>query len=368
MESISLYKQLYHASVERCGILQEKVEKYSDLLSKHKKITELKNEALSSLSKNEEALNTYYRTLVEKEEAQKEQLQNCFTREEELKEKLESCLSREEKLQQEHEELLRDYKAQKAECAELRQTCATYIVRTALARAGSKEKDWKMEEMKSRNTTEGEKIKKLSKYSQSLRRKYNEIKESVEFSEAERSSLMESNAEMETQLHTLRTQLEEKNLALEETKSQLKAKSTPPPPPVFLSESFTTSCPTCTELGKQLAIATAALNNRGCAKYGDLLHSNFLKEQQLKSMKSKLAEGVQMYQSLTDYIQEYKARSVEKVDILKENIRKADEEIAELDKLIDIVREALHNSLDLVQQSPHLMKALKEIEGTNHVL
>ena len=36
------YKQLYHASVERYANLQEQLERHSGLLSKHKKITELK--------------------------------------------------------------------------------------------------------------------------------------------------------------------------------------------------------------------------------------------------------------------------------------------------------------------------------------
>lgn len=36
------YKKLYHASVERSWNLQEQLEKYSELLSKHQKIAELK--------------------------------------------------------------------------------------------------------------------------------------------------------------------------------------------------------------------------------------------------------------------------------------------------------------------------------------
>lgn len=36
------YKELYHASVERCGNLQLQLDKCSQLLSKHKKIAELK--------------------------------------------------------------------------------------------------------------------------------------------------------------------------------------------------------------------------------------------------------------------------------------------------------------------------------------
>lgn len=50
-----LYQQLYHASVERNDCLQAQLTKYSHLLSKHRKITELKvcvytMESLSSLS------------------------------------------------------------------------------------------------------------------------------------------------------------------------------------------------------------------------------------------------------------------------------------------------------------------------------
>ena len=72
-----------------------------------------------------------------------------------------------------------------------------------------------------------------------------------------------------------------------------------------------------------------------------------------------MLEGLQEYQRLTNYIQEYKLRSVEKVshtiqktttkkqtffviqqvNIMKDNIKKADGEIAELDKLIETVRE-----------------------------
>lgn len=70
--------------------------------------------------------------------------------------------------------------------------------------------------------------------------------------------------------------------------------------------------------------------------------------------------------------------------ILKENIQKADLEVVELDRLIEMVRkvslkcgfdkqsdilacysQALHGSMDLVRQSPHLLKALEEIDGTD---
>ncbi len=71
------------------------------------------------------------------------------------------------------------------------------------------------------------------------------------------------------------------------------------------------------------------------------------------------------------------------MSILKENIEKADREIAELDKLVDMVREvrergvgvsrmtmtdctqAMRSSMDLVRQSPTLLKVLLEIEGAS---
>lgn len=41
-DSCLSYKELYHASVERSWNLQEQLKKYSGLLSKHRRITELK--------------------------------------------------------------------------------------------------------------------------------------------------------------------------------------------------------------------------------------------------------------------------------------------------------------------------------------
>lgn len=41
-DSCLSYKELYHASVERSWNLQEQLKKYSGLLSKHQRITELK--------------------------------------------------------------------------------------------------------------------------------------------------------------------------------------------------------------------------------------------------------------------------------------------------------------------------------------
>ena len=52
----------------------------------------------------------------------------------------------------------------------------------------------------------------------SLQRKHAEVKESLEFSEAERSALVESNTEAESLIQSLRSQLEERTKALEQAK------------------------------------------------------------------------------------------------------------------------------------------------------
>lgn len=51
--------------------------------------------------------------------------------------------------------------------------------------------------------------------------------------------------------------------------------------PVELAGSAT--CTGCQNLCRRLGVAVAALNSRGCAKYGDLLHSNFVLEQKVSS-------------------------------------------------------------------------------------
>ena len=42
------------------------------------------------------------------------------------------------------------------------------------------------------------------------------------------------------------------------------------------------SCDRCQELSRQLGVAIDALNKRGCAKYGDVLHTNFALEQRVR--------------------------------------------------------------------------------------
>ena len=98
-----LYKKLYHASVERCEYLQVQLEKYSNLLSKHQKITELKvcsgslirgvlicpscvqNKALSGLERNKDLIKGYRDSLAQKEFEWQRRLDACLLREETLK-------------------------------------------------------------------------------------------------------------------------------------------------------------------------------------------------------------------------------------------------------------------------------------------
>lgn len=54
--------------------------------------------------------------------------------------------------------------------------------------------------------------------SASLQRKHAELKESLEFSEAERAALLDSNTELESKLTTLGAELEESQCALKKAK------------------------------------------------------------------------------------------------------------------------------------------------------
>lgn len=51
------------------------------------------------------------------------------------------------------------------------------------------------------------------------------------------------------------------------------------------------------------------------------------------------------------------------VEVLKENVRKAEEEVVELDQLVDQVREVMHREIEIVRQSPSLLKLIKELDG-----
>ena len=51
------------------------------------------------------------------------------------------------------------------------------------------------------------------------------------------------------------------------------------------------------------------------------------------------------------------------VDVLKENLGKADEEISELDQLIDQVRATMHREIDIVKHSPSLLHLIRELDG-----
>ena len=51
------------------------------------------------------------------------------------------------------------------------------------------------------------------------------------------------------------------------------------------------------------------------------------------------------------------------VDVLKENLGKAEEEISELDHLIDQVRAVMHQEISTVKHSPALLQLIRELDG-----
>lgn len=93
------YKQLYHASMERCESLQQLVGKYSQLLPKHKRVIELKvgtlylvyirvhytillqNKVISNLSKNKGLVDSYHECLGLREAELQQQIENWHSKE-----------------------------------------------------------------------------------------------------------------------------------------------------------------------------------------------------------------------------------------------------------------------------------------------
>ena len=51
------------------------------------------------------------------------------------------------------------------------------------------------------------------------------------------------------------------------------------------------------------------------------------------------------------------------VDVLKENLRKADDEISELDSIIEQVRSVMHREIGVVKHSPALLELIRELDG-----
>ena len=51
------------------------------------------------------------------------------------------------------------------------------------------------------------------------------------------------------------------------------------------------------------------------------------------------------------------------IDVLKENLSKAEEEISELDHIIDQVREVMHQEIGVIKHSPALLQLIRELDG-----
>lgn len=131
------------------------------------------------------------------------------------------------------------------------------------------------------------------------------------------------------------------------------------------------------------------LNDYGTLQYGDLMGEKFSLEKQVcagsectckyefvlqvRDLTSELEKGEEEFQKLSEYISNYQSKTTEKVrekrikrrgsdegstrllvivqaNILKQNLAKADEEIAELDKLLEHVRKV---SLNPTQPQTH---------------
>ncbi len=155
------------------------------------------------------------------------------------------------------------------------------------------------------------------------------------------------------------------------------------------SPSKTPPCSSCEQLQSEMDSVLATLNSRSTARYGDVLRQNLTLQQQVElmlptllcvrlcslqvaSQRRELSRGEEQFHKLSLYLQEYQSNSSQKVRtdsqasreirlpcetiahslhglnrsrwcvqvaVLKENLLKADREVAELDQLVEQVRQ-----------------------------
>eukprot|EP00731_Ephydatia_muelleri_P023623 Em0015g1206a len=112
-----------------------------------------------------------------------------------------------------------------------------------------------------------------------------------------------------------------------------------------------------------VAVTTGNQGDHGEMCYEDLLRENAYLNERITELSHDLEKELEQSQVLQKYTEEYQSSASCKIAVLKENVAKADLEIAELDKLVDHVREVMRSDLELVKGSPQLLALLREIEG-----
>lgn len=93
-----------------------------------------------------------------------------------------------------------------------------------------------------------------------------------------------------------------------------------------------------------------------------LLETNKELEAEVNNLKVELNRGEEEFKKLVSYIKEYQSKSTEKINVLKSNLVKAENEITELDKMFEHVREVMHSNLPFVNECKPLATLLNELD------
>ncbi|KAL5478164.1 hypothetical protein EMCRGX_G025056 [Ephydatia muelleri] len=406
-DTLQAYQDRYHQCVERCSVLEAQVSRHSSLLGKLEVAMALKDKVLALFKENVSSLDHHTAQLSTDRETWIRQVTVLSQRTEDLTKECSELRVLWEGAKRDNEQLLRGYA----------HFLANWSVERALGRSHEEELEKLKAELNSKVSEVSDGKRKLARYHSVFKRSQQEYQETLEFSDAERNSLLLSIKEMEAQIQTLQQQMRGKEAVISTLKAaevnarelrmslQLSQQKNSMFDELEVSvrgayQLFRGLLATIgggekmsrhpensdqiesSNLGRHLmsvgidmqrrlqhtsfqtvAVTTGNQGDHGEMCYEDLLRENAYLNERITELSHDLEKELEQSQVLQKYTEEYQSSASCKIAVLKENVAKADLEIAELDKLVDHVREVMRSDLELVKGSPQLLALLREIEG-----
>ncbi|KAL5490731.1 hypothetical protein EMCRGX_G015908 [Ephydatia muelleri] len=391
-DTLLAYQHCYHQCVEHCSVLEAQVSRYSSLLGKLEVAMALKNKVLALFKENVSSLDHH------------------STDRETWIWQVTALSQRTEDLTKECSELRVLWEGAKRDNEQLRRGCAHFLASWSVERALVRSHEEELEKLKAELNSKASEVsdgkKELARYHSVVKRSQQEHQETLEFLAAERNCLLLSINELEAQIRTLQDQMRGKEAVISALKAaEVNAREYS----MSLQQShkknsmfdelevsvrgayqllrgllatigggekgyFGTQMSRHPEISDQIESSNLGrhLMSVGIDMKRRLQHTSFQTvavttgdhgEMCLAELSHDLEKELEQSQVLQKYTEEYQSSASCKIAVLKENVAKADLEIAELDKLVDHVREVMRSDLELVKGSPQLLALLREIEG-----
>eukprot|EP00731_Ephydatia_muelleri_P015572 Em0008g1292a len=405
-DTLLAYQHCYHQCVEHCSVLEAQVSRYSSLLGKLEVAMALKNKVLALFKENVSSLDHH------------------STDRETWIWQVTALSQRTEDLTKECSELRVLWEGAKRDNEQLRRGCTHFLASWSMERALVRYHEEELEKLKAELNSKASEVsdgkKEFARYHSVVKRSQQEHQETLEFLAAERYCLLLSINEMEAQIRTLQDQMRGKEAVISALKAaEVNARELR----MSLQQShkknsmfdelevsvrgayqllrgllatigggekgyFGTQMSRHPEISDQIessnlgrhlmsvgidmqrrlqhtsfqtVAVTTGDHGEMCCK--DLLRENVYLYKRIAELSHDLEKELEQSQVLQKYTEEYQSSASCKIAVLKENVAKADLEIAELDKLVDHVREVMRSDLELVKGSPQLLALLREIEG-----